>query len=92
MGYVTKVHVKTGQKVGAGQLLVSINSSDLEAKKAQVDASILQATAAYNNAKKDYDRFVNLFAQQSASQKELEQLQAVFEYNFTKQYLQFLTR
>jgi outer membrane protein TolC len=25
-------------------------------------------------------------------QKELEQLQAVFEYNFTKQYLQFLTK
>lgn len=79
MGYVTKVHVKTGQKVGAGQLLVSINSSDLEAKKAQVDASILQATAAYKNAKKDYDRFVNLFAQQSASQKELDDMTSRFE-------------
>jgi RND family efflux transporter MFP subunit len=79
MGYVTKVHVKTGQKVSAGQLLVSINSSDLEAKKAQVDASILQATAAYNNAKKDYDRFVNLFAQQSASQKELDDMTSRFE-------------
>ena len=74
MGYVTKVHVKTGQKVAAGQLLVSINSSDLQAKKAQVEASILQATAGYNNAKKDYDRFVNLFAQQSASQKELDDI------------------
>jgi RND family efflux transporter MFP subunit len=79
MGYVTKVYVKTGQKVGAGQLLVSINSSDLEAKKAQVDASILQATAAYNNAKKDYDRFVNLFAQQSASQKELDDMTSRYE-------------
>ena len=45
MGYVTKIHVKVGQKVGTGQLLVSINNSDLQAKKAQVDASILQATA-----------------------------------------------
>ena len=34
MGYVTKLHVKVGQKVGAGQLLVSINNSDLQAKKA----------------------------------------------------------
>ena len=68
MGYVTKVNVKVGQNVSAGQLLVSINNTDLQAKKAQVDASITQATAAYNNAKKDYDRFVNLFAQQSASQ------------------------
>jgi len=79
MGYVTKVYVKVGQKVGAGQLLVSINNSDLQAKKAQVDASILQATAGYNNAKKDYDRFVALFNQQSASQKELDDMTARFE-------------
>lgn len=79
MGYVTKIHVKVGQKVGAGQLLVSINNSDLQAKKAQVDASILQATAGYNNAKKDYDRFVNLYKQQSASQKELDDMTARYE-------------
>lgn len=79
MGYVTKVHVKVGQKVGAGQLLVSINNTDLHAKKAQVDASILQATAAFNNAKKDYNRFVNLYAQQSASQKELDDMTARYE-------------
>lgn len=79
MGYVTKVNVKVGQKVSAGQLLVSINNTDLQAKKAQVDASILQATAAYNNAKKDYDRFTALFSQQSASQKELDDITSRFE-------------
>tara|TARA_R110000868_G_scaffold174940_1_gene411798 strand:- start:5136 stop:6215 length:1080 start_codon:yes stop_codon:yes gene_type:complete len=79
MGYVTKVYVTIGQKVSAGQSLVSINNSDLQAKKAQVDASILQATAGYNNAKKDYDRFVALFKQQSASQKELDDMTARYE-------------
>lgn len=79
MGYVTKVNVKVGQKVSAGQLLVSINNSDLLAKKAQVEASVLQANAAYNNAKKDYDRFVALFAQQSASQKELDDMTSRYE-------------
>jgi RND family efflux transporter MFP subunit len=79
MGYITKVHVKVGQKVVAGQLLVSVNNTDLQAKKAQVDASILQATVAYNNAKKDYDRFVNLFNQQSASQKELDDMTLRYE-------------
>ncbi len=79
MGYVTKVHVKVGQNVHAGQLLVSVNNTDLQAKKAQVDASIIHAQAAYNNAKKDYDRFVNLFAQQSASQKELDDMTARYE-------------
>ena len=79
MGYVTKVHVQVGQKVGAGQLLLSINNTDLQAKKAQVDASILQATAGFNSAKKDYDRFVNLFKVQSASQKELDDMTARYE-------------
>lgn len=79
MGYVTKVNVKVGQKVSAGQLLISINNTDLQAKKAQVDASILQATAAYNNAKKDFDRFTALFNQQSASQKELDDMTSRYE-------------
>ena len=79
MGYVTKVHVQVGQKVNAGELLVSINNTDLQAKKAQVDASILQATAGFNSAKKDYDRFVNLFKVQSASQKELDDMTARYE-------------
>lgn len=79
MGYVTKVNVKVGEKVNAGQLLVSINNADLQAKKAQVDASILQATAGFNNAKKDYERFTALFAQQSASQKELDDVTSRYE-------------
>jgi RND family efflux transporter MFP subunit len=79
MGYVTKVQVKVGQKVNAGQLLVSINNTDLQAKKAQVEASILQATAAFNNAKKDYERFTALFNQQSASQKELDDMTSRYE-------------
>jgi RND family efflux transporter MFP subunit len=79
MGYVTQLHVKAGQRVNAGTLLVSINSADLSAKKAQVEAAVMQATAAYNNAKKDYERFVNLFKQESASQKELDDMTARYE-------------
>ncbi|WP_366183868.1 efflux RND transporter periplasmic adaptor subunit [Flavobacterium ovatum] len=79
MGNVTKLNVKVGQNVQAGQVVVTINSADLSAKKAQVDASILQATAAYKNAKKDYDRFSALFKQQSASPKELDDMTARYE-------------
>jgi len=79
MGYVTGLKVKVGQKVQSGQLLITINNSDLVAKKAQVEASVSQAQAAYNNAKKDYDRFVNLFAKNSASQKELDDVTAQYE-------------
>ena len=63
MGYVNKVHVNVGDKVRKGQLLVSINNADLQAKRAQVNAGITEATAAYNNAEKDYNRFKNLFTE-----------------------------
>lgn len=79
MGFVSSVKVKTGQKVNTGQLLLHINNSDLQAKKAQTEAVIIQASAAYNNAKKDYDRFTTLYQQQSASQKELDDITAQYE-------------
>lgn len=79
MGYVNNVHVKVGDKVAQGQLLVSINSADISAQKAQVDASIVEATVALNNAEKDYLRYKALFAENSASQKEMDDMTANFE-------------
>ena len=52
MGYITALPVKTGQRVSQGQLLVSISNTDLQAKKAQASAAVVQANAAYSNAKK----------------------------------------
>lgn len=79
MGYVTSIKVKTGQNVSKGQLLATISNTDLQAKKAQAEAGISQATAAYNSAKRDYDRFVVLFSQKSASQKEMDDMTTHFE-------------
>ena len=79
MGFVTKVHVNVGDKVNKGQLLVSINNSDLEAKKAQVNAGIAQAQTAYNNAEKNYKRYKNLFASSSIAKKEMEDMTVNFE-------------
>lgn len=79
MGYINKVHVNVGDKVQKGQILVSINNADLQAKRAQVNAGITEATAAFNSAQKDYNRFKNLFTNNSASQKELDDITANFE-------------
>lgn len=79
MGYVNNVPVNVGDKVSKGQLLVAINNTDLQAKRAQVNANITQVTAAFNNAKKDYERFQALFAKSSASQKELDDMTSRFE-------------
>ena len=79
MGFVKKVHVNVGDKVKKGQLLVSINNTDLQAKKAQVDASIAQAQTAFINAEKNYNRFKNLFASSSISQKEMDDMIANYQ-------------
>lgn len=79
MGFVQNLDVKVGDQVKKGQLLVSINNTDLLAKKAQVEASIIQAKAGFENAKKDYERFQKLFEQGSASQKELDDMTTRYE-------------
>jgi len=74
MGYITAIHVKVGEKVEEGQSLVNIASQDIAAKRAQADAAVAQREAALENAKKDYERYKVLFSQQSASQKELDNM------------------
>lgn len=82
MGFVNKVYVNVGDKVQKGQLLISINNADLQAKKAQSNANVLKAEAGFKNAEKDYNRFKNLFEQKSASQKEFDDITA--NYNMAK--------
>ncbi len=79
MGFVNKINIKVGDKVRKGQLLISINNADLQAKRAQVNANITKATAGFKNAEKDYNRFKNLFADNSASQKEMDDMTAHYE-------------
>lgn len=76
MGYVDKIYVEVGDKVSNGQLLLSVNNADVSAKLAQVNAGIAEATAAFTNAEKDYNRFTALFKENSASQKELDDITA----------------
>ncbi len=79
MGHVTELKVQVGDKVVKGQQLVNISNSDLLAKKSQVEATILQAESALMNARKDYDRFNNLFEKGSASEKELDDMTTRYE-------------
>jgi len=78
MGNVKQVLVESGQAVKKGELLLSLSSADLSAKQAQVEANIVRAETAYEDAKKDLKRFENLKAKGSASQKELENMQNRF--------------
>jgi len=79
MGYVDKIHVDMGDKVRSGQLLLSINNTDVSAKLAQVNAGIMEAQAAFDRAQKDFDRYTALFKENSASPKELDDITAQYE-------------
>ncbi|GAA3584327.1 efflux RND transporter periplasmic adaptor subunit [Snuella lapsa] len=86
MGYVDNIYVDVGDRVHKGQLLISIHMADLRAKRAQVKAGIAEAEAAFLNAEKDFNRFKNLFANNSASQKELDDVST--RYHMTKARLE----
>lgn len=74
MGYVSKVYVSVGDRVRKGQLLIDINSDEIDAKKAQALAGLSQAEAQLAVAEKDYQRYEKLFSENSASQKEFDDM------------------
>jgi len=82
MGFITSVNVKVGDNIQKGQLLATISSADILAKKGQAQAMLSEATVALVDAKKDYERFAQLYAQNSASKKEFEN--ATLHYNLMK--------
>jgi len=86
MGTITRIYVKTGDRVRRGQTLASISSQDISAKRAQTSAAILEAEANVSNAKKDFDRYTNLYNKQSASAKELDNV--TLQYNAAKARLE----
>ncbi|MBK8711174.1 MAG: efflux RND transporter periplasmic adaptor subunit [Niastella sp.] len=86
MGFISMLKVKVGDHVSKGQLLATISSQDILAKRSQTDAMINEAQAAVISAKKDVDRFSILYKQQSATAKELDNV--TLQYNAAKARLE----
>ncbi len=72
MGWVREIHVDEGDWVAVGDPLISIDDSDLIAKRAQVDAGIVEAEAVLANAEKMVVRFEKLYAENSVSKQQLD--------------------
>jgi RND family efflux transporter MFP subunit len=79
MGTITNLYVKAGEVVRKGQVLATISDEDIKAKRSQTNALIAEVEASFASAKKDYDRFNNLYKQQSATAKELDNV--TLQYN-----------
>lgn len=74
MGQISHIYVKPGQKVNKDQLLIQIRNQDILAKKAQVEASKIEASSAFESAEKDMKRYEALHKSNSASDKEMEDM------------------
>jgi RND family efflux transporter MFP subunit len=79
MGQIEQINVRPGQHVNQGQVLLSIRNKDLLAKKAQVEANMTEAQSAYENAKKDLQRFEALYESKSTSDKEMDDIRTRYQ-------------
>lgn len=76
MARVTEVTVHEGAWVNAGQLLVRLDASDLEAKRLQVEAGVRAAEAGLGEARLYADRIRNLYADSAAPRVQLDAAEA----------------
>lgn len=63
MGYIREIKVREGSTVTQGQLLLTIDPTEIEAQRAEAEARVSQARARSAEAQADYARFKTLFEQ-----------------------------
>lgn len=74
MGYIREISVHEGDAVRKGQLLFTIDPTDIQGGVSQARAGLAQAEAALSDAKSDYDRFSNLYKEESVSRMQYEKV------------------
>lgn len=78
-GFITKICVKEGQTVKAGQLLFVIDNVTYEAAVRQAQASVNTASASLNTAKLTYENSKKLFANKVIGSYEMQSAQNSYE-------------
>lgn len=72
MGTVNSVRVREGDHVRQGTILLELDARDLDAKAAQVEASLSEAKAVLNQATVHAERMRKLFAEEAATKAQLD--------------------
>ena len=78
-GYVRHWYADIGARVGAGQVLATIEAPEVDQEVQQAEAQLKQATATLALAKNDLDRWKSLARDSAVSQQELDQKTATYE-------------
>ena len=85
IGYIKDLNVEVGQEVTRGDLLFSIDSSDVKSQITQANAAFQQARAALEDAKLDFDRFTKLFKEDSVSKQQFDKIR--LQYTLSQENL-----
>jgi len=85
IGYIKDLNVKVGQKVKRGELLFSIDSTDVKSQITQANAGYQQALAALEDAKLDFDRFTKLYKEDSVSKQQFDKVR--LQYSVSQENL-----
>lgn len=75
MGYVRRLLVHEGQQVKKGELLLSIDDSDIRGGIAQARAAVAKADSVLADAKANYQRFLALYQQKAIPQQQFQQVE-----------------
>lgn len=78
-GFITKVNVKEGQQVSAGQLLFTLDNATYQAAVRQAEAAVNTAKAQLNTAKLTFENNQKLFNQNVIGQFELTAAQNSYQ-------------
>lgn len=79
MATVLAVHVKPGDRVRKGQVLVEIDPETAKGQEAQARGALAQAKAALALAARNYERFKALYEAKAASELELDMARMQYE-------------
>ncbi len=78
-GTVTAVEVSVGSMVHRGQVIIQLDSGDLELRRQQAEAGLAQVRAQSRNAKANYERVVALYENGNASMSDMDAARASYE-------------
>jgi RND family efflux transporter MFP subunit len=76
LGRIVALHVRAGQSVTQGQVLVELDDEDLKARLRQAEARVAAARATRDQAAIELERVRRLHAQEAASLTELQRTEA----------------
>jgi len=78
MGYIHDIAVHEGDTVKAGQLLFTIDPTDIKGQVNQARAGVAQAEAALSDAQADFERFSNLYKEESIPKVQYDKVKLQF--------------